>query len=161
MDNEVFSTKIQNGSRTYFFDIKKSEQGGFYLTISESKKTGDQFERHRIMIFEEDICDFSDGFQKTIGEFRKISKIKAYSVEDIRKQYPNAYAPWSADDDAKLESLFCEGTKVKKIAQIFGRNEGAINSRIKKLELNEKYGVSELNRDYVFEKSGEISNFAN
>ena len=33
-----------------------------------------------------------------------------------------------------------EGKKVKDLAQIFGRNEGAISSRIKKLELKEKYG---------------------
>jgi DNA-directed RNA polymerase specialized sigma24 family protein len=48
--------------------------------------------------------------------------------------------PWTAEDDNKLELLFCEGKKVKELAEIFGRNTGAINSRIKKLELKEKYG---------------------
>jgi hypothetical protein len=71
MDNEIFSTKIQKGSRTYFFDIRRNSRGDFYLTISESKKSGGQVERHRIMIFEEDFCDFSDAFQKISIEFRK------------------------------------------------------------------------------------------
>lgn len=48
--------------------------------------------------------------------------------------------PWSTEDDNKLELLFCEGKKVKELAQIFERNTGAISSRIKKLELKEKYG---------------------
>ena len=38
-DNEIYSDKITKGTRTYFFDIKKSENGDLYLKISESKKT--------------------------------------------------------------------------------------------------------------------------
>lgn len=64
---------------------------------------------------------------------------KAYEISEIRKTYNNAYEPWTAEDDEKLEFLFCEGKKVKELAQIFARNQGAIRSRIKKLELKEKY----------------------
>ena len=64
---------------------------------------------------------------------------KAYSVEKIRETHKQAYFPWTIEDDNKLELLFCEGKKVKELAEIFGRNTGAINSRIKKLELREKY----------------------
>ena len=68
---EVFSSKIQKGSRTYFFDIKQNERREYYLTITESKKSGDNFDRHRIMVFEEDIEDFADLFQNTLAEFMK------------------------------------------------------------------------------------------
>lgn len=68
-----------------------------------------------------------------------IENDKAYSINEIRKTHTQAYLPWSKDDDNKLEKLFCEGKKVKELTQIFGRNEGAIISRIKKLELIEKY----------------------
>lgn len=64
---------------------------------------------------------------------------KAYSVEKIRQKHEQAYMPWTQQDDAKLELLFCEGKSTKELAQLFGRNEGAINSRIKKLELRDKY----------------------
>jgi hypothetical protein len=137
---EIFTQKITKGLRTYFFDIKKSEQGDTYLTISESKKSSSGFEHHRVMIFEEDINDFAELFQKTLNEFRTVSNVKAYSVEKIRGQFPNAYAPWTDEDDSKLEIMFCEKKKVKEIAKFFGRNEGAINSRIKQLGLKEKYG---------------------
>ncbi len=61
-------------------------------------------------------------------------------LDDIREQHPQAYRPWSAEDDEKLEALFCEGKTVKELVNIFQRKEGAITSRIKKLELKEKYG---------------------
>jgi hypothetical protein len=48
--------------------------------------------------------------------------------------------PWREEGDNKLEFLFCEDKKVQVLAAIFGRSKGAINSRIKKLELKEKYG---------------------
>ena len=72
--SEVFSSRIQKGSRTYFFDIKLNEREECYLTITESKKTGENFDRHRIMVFEEDIEDFADLFQNALLEIRKRSK---------------------------------------------------------------------------------------
>ena len=28
------------------------------------------------------------------------------SLEELKEKYPNAYSPWTADDDKKLEILF-------------------------------------------------------
>jgi hypothetical protein len=86
------------------------------------------------------------------GDFRTIDELhrKAYIIEFIkartlsfevtRLKYPNYLKPWTKDDDAKLERLWCEGTSVKDLAERFGRNPGAIDARIEKLELIEKYG---------------------
>ncbi|MBL1408807.1 hypothetical protein [Sphingobacterium faecale] len=60
--------------------------------------------------------------------------------DEQRKLYPQAYMPWSTEDDERLEKLFCNGTSTKELAKMFQRNPGAIRSRIKKLELREKYG---------------------
>jgi len=139
----IYSDKITKGSRTYFFDIKKGESGDFYLKISESKKTSSGFDHHRLMVFDEDLKDFAEAFRKSLLAFKELKEPKndkTYSVEKIRETHKQAYFPWTAEDDDKLELLFCEGKKVKELAQIFERNEGAINSRIKKLELKEKYG---------------------
>ena len=75
-----------------------------------------------------------------IKNFDKYDK-KSYSVEKIREAHPNAYAKWAKEDDDKLELLYCEKTTVKELCDIFGRNRGAILSRIKKLELREKYDI--------------------
>lgn len=61
------------------------------------------------------------------------SKEKAYTMEEKRKQYPNAYKPWSKDDDEQLLLFVNEKKSVKELTLIFGRNEGAIRSRIRKL----------------------------
>lgn len=143
-DKEIYSDKFTRGSRTYFFDINESGTGDMYLKISESKKTENGFEHYRLMIFEEDIDKFSETFLKAVREFRKLKQPetapKAYSVEKVRETHKNAYSPWTPADDETLELLFCEAKKIKQLDQLFGRNEGAINSRIKKLELKEKYG---------------------
>lgn len=145
MSKDLYSDKLTKGRRTYFFDINKSEKGDLYLKVSESKKTESGFEHHRLIVFEEDIKDFSEAFQKALTKFTELKEPKqtdgkAYSVEKIREAHKQAYLPWTPEDDSKLELLFCEGKKVKELAQIFGRNDGAISSRIKKLELKEKYG---------------------
>lgn len=67
-------------------------------------------------------------------------KGKAYDINQIRKKYPNAYEPWTAETDKLLEINFCKGKNKDELSDIFGRNVGAIESRIKKLELQEKYG---------------------
>ncbi|GAA4795354.1 hypothetical protein GCM10023231_24720 [Olivibacter ginsenosidimutans] len=95
------------------------------------------------MIFEEDIKDFKKGFNRAVKKLEKLTDLesdkKSYTLDDIREQHPQAYLPWLPEDDEKLEALFCEGKTVKELANIFQRKEGAITSRIKKLELKEKY----------------------
>jgi F-box protein, helicase, 18 len=67
-------------------------------------------------------------------------KEKVYEVEEVRKKYKEAYQPWTEELDDKLTEMYCEGVHVKDMAKYFGRTRGAIVSRIKKLELELKYG---------------------
>jgi len=53
----LFSKSVKAGTRTYFFDVKESVKGNKYLTITESKKVEDKFERNSIMIFDNAIPD--------------------------------------------------------------------------------------------------------
>jgi len=64
---------------------------------------------------------------------------KTYTKAEKQQANKNAYERWTAEDDEKLELLFCEEKTVKELMDIFARNKGAIESRIKKLELMEKY----------------------
>ena len=63
---ELFSEKVISGKRTYYFDVKESTDGIAYLVIDESKKIDGNYEHNRIMIFEEDILKFNQGYKKTI-----------------------------------------------------------------------------------------------
>jgi len=63
----LFSKKVHTGYRTYFFDVKKSVDGDMYIVINESKKISENdFEHHKIMIFQEDFEKFADGLNETI-----------------------------------------------------------------------------------------------
>jgi superfamily I DNA/RNA helicase len=71
---------------------------------------------------------------------------KAYSVDEVRTKHKDAYKPWTPELDTKLTTMYCEGVNPKDMAKHFGRTRGAITSRIKKLELEELYG---LNQHYL------------
>jgi len=62
---------------------------------------------------------------------------KAYSVEDIRENYPNAYRPWDEGEDKNLVDHYLSGRSVTEIAVTLGRKKGAIYSRLAKLGLTE------------------------
>jgi ASC-1-like (ASCH) protein len=142
MKEEIYTEQLKRGNRTYFFDIKRASNEVLYLTITESKKKDSDYEKFKLMVFEEDLDQFITTLN-TVNEglklFKKTTQKKDYSVEKIRAKYPNAYKPWTKEVDEKLELLFCEGKSISELSKIFKRNEGAINSRIEKLELNEKY----------------------
>ena len=61
------------------------------------------------------------------------SKEKAYTLDEKRKQFPNAYKSWSTEDDKLLVTLYDENRSIKELMSIFKRNEGAIRSSIQKL----------------------------
>jgi hypothetical protein len=62
---EVFSTRANSEKRTYFFNVKENRHGDLFLNIVESKKHGEEgFERHSVMVFEEDIEEFIESFNK-------------------------------------------------------------------------------------------------
>lgn len=55
--------------------------------------------------------------------------------DHIRKSYPNAYRPWSQEDDAKLRDFFTQGIATVNLAKHFSRKPGAIFARLAKLGL--------------------------
>jgi DNA helicase-4 len=57
------------------------------------------------------------------------------NIEKSRLKHKNAYMPWNKEDDSKLEELYRIGTTTEELCIFFGRNIGAINSRIEKLKL--------------------------
>ena len=68
---EVFSSRASSGSRTYFFNVKENRTGDLFLNIVESKKHGESgFERHQIVVFQEDLAEYLAEFQKAADFMR-------------------------------------------------------------------------------------------
>ncbi|GAB4093500.1 DEAD/DEAH box helicase [Flaviaesturariibacter terrae] len=55
------------------------------------------------------------------------------SFLESRLQSKNAYEPWTPDTDAELRRLFHQGRSLTDLSAHFGRNKGAILSRLRKL----------------------------
>ena len=53
-----------------------------------------------------------------------------------KQLHHNAYAKWTNEDDEQLCKLVGESVSIQELCRIFGRNEGAIRSRISKLGLD-------------------------
>lgn len=62
---EIYSKVLRAGRRTYFFDVRGTKAGDYYLTITESKKfTHDDgsfhYKKHKIYLYKEDFNAFKE-----------------------------------------------------------------------------------------------------
>jgi len=62
---EIHSKVLRAGRRTYFFDVRSTKAGDYYLTITESKKfTHDDgsfhYKKHKIYLYKEDFEAFKE-----------------------------------------------------------------------------------------------------
>lgn len=74
---EVFSWKVPsvNDGRSYFLNVKENRKGDLYLTIVESKKHGEtDFERHQVLVFEEDMAELKKGLDRVFEFLAKQGK---------------------------------------------------------------------------------------
>ncbi|MGV6828579.1 MAG: PUR family DNA/RNA-binding protein [Flavobacteriales bacterium] len=68
---EIHSKVMRAGRRTYFFDVRSTRAGDYYLTITESKKfTNDDgsfhYKKHKIYLYKEDFNEFKDNLNDMI-----------------------------------------------------------------------------------------------
>ena len=62
---EIFSKVLRAGRRTYFFDVRSTKAGDYYLTLTESKKFTNEdgsfhYKKHKIYLYKEDFTEFSN-----------------------------------------------------------------------------------------------------
>jgi hypothetical protein len=66
---EIHSKVLRAGRRTYFFDVRSTKAGDYYLTITESKKFTHEdgsyhYKKHKIYLYKEDF----ESFRTILGE---------------------------------------------------------------------------------------------
>lgn len=137
---ELYAARQQAGNRTYFFDVKKGPAGQVRLEITESKRKGDGFERHCVMVFEEDVSRFVSELLKAVSAIGDVDgrgkeRNMPASKSKIRAEHPRAYKKWSEKEDDWLRRELDAGIAVAEIAKLHKRQPGAVKSRIKHLEL--------------------------
>jgi len=69
---EIYSKVLRAGRRTYFFDVRSTKAGDYYLTVTESKKfTHDDgsfhYKKHKIYLYKEDFTSFQEILNEMMG----------------------------------------------------------------------------------------------
>ncbi|MGI9593539.1 MAG: PUR family DNA/RNA-binding protein [Patiriisocius sp.] len=98
---EIFSKVMRAGRRTYFFDVRATKAGDYYLTITESKKfTNDDgsfhYKKHKIYLYKEDFHEFKDNLEQMIDYV-----IKEKGEEVISERHRRDY---TKQEDKALQS---------------------------------------------------------
>lgn len=72
---ELYTTQVVLDNRTYFFNVKENRTGDVFLQVVESKsKNGEDFDRHAIVIFAEEMQKFCKGFENSLAFIEKNQK---------------------------------------------------------------------------------------
>lgn len=92
---EIYSKVLRAGRRTYFFDVRSTKAGDYYLTITESKKfTNDDgtfhYKKHKIYLYKEDFTEFENilaEMTKYIIDEKGDEVISERHQKDFKKEY--------------------------------------------------------------------------
>jgi superfamily I DNA/RNA helicase len=138
--DEIVKTKLNEEINLLYVAITRTKNSLYIpetlmpLEFPKSKKI------HVLKVQNEDEKAQELAAKNSSTEINGKYKEKAYSVNAIRETHKGAYQPWTKELDDELTVMFCEGVNIKDLSKHFGRTKGAIQSRIKKLELYELYG---------------------
>jgi len=91
--NEIFSKVLRAGRRTYFFDVRETRAGDYYLTITESKRQTNEdgtfyYKKHKIYLYKEDFDNFKDALNEVMDFI-----IREKGREVISERHQPDYVP--------------------------------------------------------------------
>lgn len=101
---EIYSKVLRAGRRTYFFDVRSTKAGDYYLTITESKKfTHDDgsfhYKKHKIYLYKEDFQSFRENMEEMMDYI-----IDEKGTEVISERHQKDFKKESPDSNGELES---------------------------------------------------------
>ena len=101
---EIFSKVLRAGRRTYFFDVRETKAGDYYLTITESKKFTNEdgtfyYKKHKIYLYKEDFDDFNSSMNETF-DFIIEKKGKEVISDKHDKDFESKKAEANSDEEA-------------------------------------------------------------
>lgn len=108
---EIFSKVLRAGRRTYFFDVRSTKAGDYYLTITESKKFTHEdgsfhYKKHKIYLYKEDF----GSFRENVGEMmdyiiaeKGTEVISERHQKDFKKPDPELNGETSSENFTDLD----------------------------------------------------------
>ena len=113
---EIFSKVMRAGRRTYFFDVRSTKAGDYYLTITESKKfTNDDgsfhYKKHKIYLYKEDFSEFQNSINEMIQyiiDEKGDEVISERHQKDFKKESDTTTTEVKADNEEPAPSSFTD-----------------------------------------------------
>ena len=108
---EIFSKVLRAGRRTYFFDVRETKAGDYYLTITESKKFTNEdgtfyYKKHKIYLYKEDFDDFNSSLNETFDFI-----IEKKGKEVISDKHDKDFESKKKDETSKEDTEDTKDTK--------------------------------------------------
>ena len=138
---EIFSKTMRAGRRTYFFDVRSTKAGDYYLTLTESKKfTNDDgsyhYKKHKIYLYKEDFSEFSSNVSEMTDYI-----IKEKGEEVISERHQKDY-----QREEKKETT-SEETEIAEEDQESGNEEETKNDSEESSDTESENSDNEENKD--------------
>ena len=138
---EIFSKTMRAGRRTYFFDVRSTKAGDYYLTLTESKKfTNDDgsyhYKKHKIYLYKEDFSEFSSNLSEMTDYI-----IKEKGEEVISERHQKDY-----QREEKQETT-SEETEIAEENQESGNEEETKNDSEESSDTESENSDNEENKD--------------
>jgi hypothetical protein len=118
-DREEINSKVMRaGRRTYFFDVRATKAGDYYLTITESKKFTNEdgsyfYKKHKIYLYKEDFAEFKDNLNDMVDfiiDEKGEEVISERHQKDFKKEDENSSLEESQDKVESEETPEAEST---------------------------------------------------
>ena len=115
---EIFSKALRAGRRTYFFDVRETKAGDYYLTITESKKFTNEdgsffYKKHKIYLYKEDFSEFNSSLKETCdfiieNKGEEVISEKHDKDFDKKKETKVEFEPTEEKDEKAEEKDFAD-----------------------------------------------------
>jgi len=113
---EIHSKVLRAGRRTYFFDVRSTKAGDYYLTITESKKfTHDDgsfhYKKHKIYLYKEDFAAFKENVDEMMDfiiEEKGSEVISERHQKDFKKEEHHENGEHQPNEEVKTTESFTD-----------------------------------------------------
>ena len=145
---EIFSKTMRAGRRTYFFDVRSTKAGDYYLTLTESKKfTNDDgsyhYKKHKIYLYKEDFSEFSSNLSEMTDYI-----IKEKGEEVISERHQKDYQREEKQETTSKETEIAEEeTEIAEEDQESGNEEETKNDSEESSDTESEDSDNEENKD--------------
>lgn len=106
---DIYSSAVRAGKRTYFFDVRATRGNDLYLTITESKRRYQDdgrytYEKHKLFLYKEDFEKFAEGLNHAVDKILELQDTGQFNDES-HEERRNENSPTEEYTDVSFEDL--------------------------------------------------------